>query len=514
MLNPYAVSLERAARLWPNRPAIWSEGRTFSYREFAAMAQNLGDWLAQDVGIGVGTRVADLRFNSHRGLVSEFGILRAGAIRVSLNPAASGEELRSLIELTEPSVLLAGERLADRVGVSWLDALGLPVVYDDVLDNVLEGRFPASAPAPASRPPLDVGEPVIAVRFTGGSTGEPKAVVRTASQQQWVAISMLADLYSLAPDDVYMHTQSLSVGAHSFVLPAVMRGATQVVLPRFDAEQVWELCRELGVTVLKCVPTTLRRLVAVAEREGVPQSLRTLLYGAAPAEAELIARALDVLGEKVAMGQTYGQCEAPAVISRLSAADHELARAGQSDLLRSIGRPYSAVDVAILHEDGTPCLPGEVGEVAVRSPIVANWRWTNSRPEPLRPDGAVHKTGDLGHLSGDGTLFLDGRMNDVLVSGGYNVYPVEVERALTAHPAVSEACVVGVHDAEWGDKVCAAVVLKAGVDSEQQVTEILSFAKSRLSTYKVPKVLRVVDQLPVTAANKVSRRGTKEAFFS
>jgi fatty-acyl-CoA synthase len=213
------------------------------------------------------------------------------------------------------------------------------------------------------------------------------------------------------------------------------------------------------------------------------------------------------------MGQTYGQCEAPAVISRLSAADHELARAGQSDLLRSNGRPYSAVDVAILGEDGTPCSPGEVGEVAVRSPIIANWRWIDSRPQLLRPDGGAHKTGDLGHLSEDGILFLDGRMNDVLVSGGYNVYPVEVERALTAHPAVSQACVVGVHDAEWGDKVCAAVVLQPGADGEKEAAEILGFAKSRLSTYKVPKALRVVDQLPVTAANKVSRPRTKEAFF-
>jgi fatty-acyl-CoA synthase len=514
----YSVALQRAARLWPDRPAIWSQGQSWSYVQFAEMADRLGDWLRRRLHVVPGARVADLRYNDHRALVTEFGIVGIGALRVSVNPVGAQAEIQRQIMLTEPSVLLAQRTLAERIGLDWLASIGLPVVFDDTFDEVLAGGNPQVDFTAAQRPILDVGEPVIAIRFTGGSTGEPKAVIRTSAQQQWVAASMLADLCPMTADDVFMHTQSLSVGAHSFVLPCVVRGALQVVTERFDAEEVWRLATELGVTVLKCVPTTLRRLTAVAERQGVPDRLRLVLYGAAPAEADLVQSALVTLGPTVAMAQTYGQCEAPAVIATLTAADHERIRAGWGDMLNAVGRPYAFTDVVIVDGDGRECPTGVSGEVTVRSAIVADWTWRHGAPHALRPSGQAHRTGDLGRLTAEGLLVLEGRMNDVLVSGGYNVYPIEVERVLTDHPDVEEACVVGVPHPEWGESVCAAIVLKSGAlksspADEACIADILGFARVRLARYKVPKLLKIVDRLPLTAANKVSRSQTRKDYF-
>lgn len=223
-------------------------------------------------------------------------------------------------------------------------------------------------------------------------------------------------------------------------------------------------------------------------------------------------QALAAFGDRVGMAQTYGQAEAPATIAVLSERDHRAALAGRAELLGSVGRPYSYTDVMIVDEAGTECAPDETGEVAVRSPMVATWRWLDGRVQPLRPPGHDHRTGDLGHFLPGGYLHLDGRRNEMLISGGYNVYPAEVERVLVAHELVEEACVVGVPDREWGDRVNAVLVLKRDA-ADGDLESILDHCRHHLARYKVPKELRITDVLPVTAAGKVSRRDARRIHF-
>jgi fatty-acyl-CoA synthase len=461
--------------------------------------------------------VADFRYNSVLSIVTDFGVAAADLIRVSLNPASSFDEIRRQILLTQPRVLFAEDALADGVGVGWLAENSVLFVPDALFRNVVAGLDPK----PPRLPPRNgdsiiLHEPVLALRFSGGSTGAPKAILRTVSQQYWVAASLLSDLLPFTAGDRLLQTQPLSVGAHAFTLPAVMRGTTQVLMPKFDADSVIALTEELRITHIKCVPTTLRRLIHSADRHGVPPALKMMIYGAAPAEATLLREALRILGDRVGMAQTYGQAEAPATITRLNAAEHALARAGRDELLSSIGRPYSFTDVLILDEQNRPCLPGVSGEIAVRSPILSSWFWKDGELQPLRPDGSDHRTGDVGRIDQEGFVFLEGRRSEMLITGGYNVFPADVERVIASHPLVEQACVVGVPDPEWGDRICAAVILKNGlaVSEAHAIEEILEKCRALLAGYKIPKAIKIVSEFPTTAAAKVSRREVRKAYFN
>jgi len=513
MPSLYVQALERSARLWPTRPAVWADGSLHTFAELHDHVTHLARWLRGPVGLEHGDRVVDIHFNSYQSYVADFGLAVGELVRISLNPVNTTHELRRQIQLTQPRVVLADPRCASQIGEEWLADHGVLLVLDAELERVIAGEDVTVRPAPRNGDPLRFAEPVLSLRFTGGSTGEPKAVLRTVQQQHWVAASMLADFISFREDDSILHTQPLSHGAQMFVLPALMRGALQVVMAEFDVERAWSLVEDLEITRLKCVPTTLRRFVATAEGNTVPVSLRTVLYGASPAEKELVQRALDTFGPRVRMSQTYGQTEAPAVMTLLSEDDHELARAGRTDLLGSVGRPYSFTDILILDDDGNPGAPGRSGEIAVRAPFVAEHRWLDGELVPLRSKGQVHRTGDMGHFE-DGYLFLDGRRNEMLISGGYNVYPLDVERALLTHPVVEQACVVGLPDREWGDRVVAVVVLKPEADPASAPTVLVDHCKERLARYKVPKAVLVVEGLPLTAAGKISRPDVKQTVLA
>lgn len=509
MSSLYVQALERSSRLWPAKPAVWADGHTHTFAELHGHAVNLARWLRGPVGLNDGDRVVDVHFNSYQSYVADFGLAVGALVRVALNPVNTAHELRRQILLTQPRVILTDARCASQIGEEWLAEHEVLLVLDSEMIRAASGEDVHIRPAPHNGDAIQFTEPVLSLRFTGGSTGEPKAVLRTVNQQCWVAASMLADLISFRADDSILHTQSLSVGAQMFVLPAIMRGALQVVTSQFDVEQSWSLVKELQITRLKCVPTTLRRFVEEADRGPVPETLRTVLYGASPAEKELVHRALEAFGPGVRMAQTYGQTEAPAVMTLLSEDDHELARAGRTDILSSVGRPYSFTDIMVLDDAGEPCSPGQSGEIAVRAPFVANQRWLDGKLVPLRLDSQVHRTGDMGHFE-DGNLFIDGRRNEMLISGGYNVYPLEVERTLLAHPLVEQACVVGLEDLEWGDRVVAVVVLKTDSDPVSAPSAIRDYCKERLARYKVPKEILVTHDLPLTAAGKVSRPGVKQ----
>jgi acyl-CoA synthetase (AMP-forming)/AMP-acid ligase II len=515
MSNSYSQALERAARIWPSRPAVWDGPRCWTFAELQVEVGRLARWLVERAGVRPGDRVVDMRPNSQPLILSDFAVATADAVRVALNPAHSADELRRQVEILGPRVLLVADELIDRLGGQWLADRGVMVVDDRTLAAIVAGADPVAPPASGDPHPLVADESVLAIRFTGGTTGEPKAVLRTVSQQMWVAASVLADLWSFSESDVLLHTQPLAVGAHAFVLPAVLRGAAQVLMPttRLDAGATFELVQQRAVTVIKCVPTVLGRFVDHLAAARPPQGLRAVLYGASPASQPLITSALAAFGPSVSFGQTYGQTEVPATITRLTAADHERIRAGATELTSSVGRPYSFTDVMICDPGGAPVRPGSDGEVWVNSPLIAQWRWTGSAVTRVHEPGRSHATGDIGHLDADGYLYLTGRAKDLLITGGYNVYPAEIEKVLLTHPAVKDACVVGISDDTWGDMICAAVTLNTGADGADAAA-LIEHCRAHSASYRVPKRIEIVPTLPLTSAGKVSRADTKRLYFA
>ena len=321
------------------------------------------------------------------------------------------------------------------------------------------------------------------------------------------------DLLDLEKTVVFVHTQPLSQGTHSFVLPCVMRGTAQVILPRLRASAALDAVEIHRATVLKCLPTMLHCILdALDERSWELGSLRQIVFGAAPMPKNVLQRALARFGP--ILSQTYGQAEAPATVTRLTM--DELARAltDRPQLLNSVGRAYSTADVRIVNEKFQETAAGQVGEIVVRAPMNTENYYQGAAPapgdapvSPVDEHGFVH-TGDLGRRDEEGFVFLEGRARDLIISGGNNVYPGQVEDALRDHPAVRDAVALGLENEEWGEVVVAAVVREEPVEARA----LIEHCAKLLAPYKVPREIRFTDEIPLSAAGKPLRRALADTF--
>jgi acyl-CoA synthetase (AMP-forming)/AMP-acid ligase II len=501
----YGGYLERAARLFGDRTAVICGPERRTWSEVHRRADRLAAGL---IGLGLrpGDRVADVRANDLDSVVVDFAVALAGLVRVPLTAKLTPGEISRMVAGVRARAVITTADQAEAVECIRLEAPSVEFVIADNLpgaqgiDQVSrewQGRRPVAAP-----------DAMLNIRYTGGTTGLPKAVMAQQATQIGYATMMLLDLCDIASDDIVLQTQPYSHGGGNYSLPCAMRGGAVMLQERFDVDAVLDAVEADGVTMMKIVPTVLYRLVQAQRR--TPRdlsSLRLIMYGAAPMQEHLIREAMEVFG--CGFAQTYGQAEAQTTISCLNARDHEQERLSPSDRIRSVGRPYSLTDVAILGPEDHPMPNGEMGEVAIRGMITADGYWDDPvmTAEVFR-DGWV-RSGDLGKLSADGYLYLVGRASDMVITGGFNVYPAEVEQVLVALPGVAGAAVTAVPDPEWGERVVAAVVRADPELSEARVTD---GARRQLAGYKCPKEIRFVDQLPLNVNGKVDRAATRELF--
>jgi acyl-CoA synthetase (AMP-forming)/AMP-acid ligase II len=334
--------------------------------------------------------------------------------------------------------------------------------------------------------------------YTGGTTGASKAVVLSQRSEHAEITNYLVDLVpDIGRGDVMLHAAPVTHASGSFFLPHLVRGAHNVVIPSFTPGTYLEELerREPATTFL--VPTMLAMVLDDPSIDDVRiPRLRNLCYGASPIAPSTVVRAQEVFGK--VLTQTYGQSEAPMTITLLRPDEH--------DRVGSAGRPYSMVEVRVVdsHDNAVPA--GASGEVVARGQILMSGYW--QRPvetaETLR-GGWLH-TGDVGQFDDDGFLYLLDRMNDVIISGGFNVYPREVEDCLVGHPAVREAAVVGVPDERWGEVVQAVVSTREPVAAE----DLMEWARDKLAGYKRPRAVIFRDDLPKSSAGKILRRTVRE----
>jgi acyl-CoA synthetase (AMP-forming)/AMP-acid ligase II len=499
--------IRRGARYFAERRAVLFEDKALTFAEVDELSNRFAHVLARN-GIGRGGRMAILANNSLYSVPVDFGCVKAGAARTPLNARLSMDEHAHMLRETGARLVIYDAELAERAEalvsrVSGLTMLGLGSTRCG-RDLLVEAE---SAPAIDPRTPAEPDD-VILTLFTSGTTGRLKAAEHTQASYAAVSNNTSINLPEIHPDDVMLHAASLFHASGCFVLPYWIRGASSAVLARFEPAEFLQTVVRYRATSIHVVPTMLAILLAQPEIETADMSsVRTIVYGASPMPLPVIKRALELWGPRFI--QYYGQTEAPLFIARLDQQDHS----GPERRLLACGRPSVDCDIRLIDDKGDDVPADEQGEIALRAPFVMKGYFN-------APDlnaatfvkGGWLRTRDVGRFDGEGYLYLVDRTSDMIITGGYNVYPREVEDALLAHPSVFECAVVGAPHDKWVESVTAFVVLRTGKPVTE--AELIEFTRERLATYKVPKSVRFVDQIPKSAVGKVLRRALRDPLWN
>ncbi|MCZ7528786.1 MAG: long-chain fatty acid--CoA ligase [Acidimicrobiia bacterium] len=496
-----ATLVTRAACWFGNRPAVIDGGRTMSFRELEERSNQFAHVMA-GLGCRPGERVAVLLGNRLEWFDVTFGLLKAGLVRTYVNPRSAPPEIAHQLADSGARTVIVSDEFEGLLEATDLGAVEHVIRTGGEYDALLEA-------AAASAPGLDLGpDTLAALQYSSGTTGRPKGVMQTHGN--WLAMTSgaLIDI-GVGPDDVLLHVGPMSHASGGFAYPFLYRGGTQVVYSGFDPVELLEAIPRHRVTTLLLVPTMIYALLEVLGRHPVDTStLRTVLYGGSPIAPGKLEQCLEVLGP--VFQQTYGMTEALGGDTFLHKHEH----VPGSRRLASAGRPSFPVELTVADEQGHELPPGEVGEVVTRGPHVMAGYW--NRPEAsaeVFTPGGWFRTSDLGYLDEEGYLFIVDRKADMIVSGGFNVYPREVEDVLLAHPGIAEAAVVSTPDERWGESVRAVVRVQegAGVTGE----ELDEWCRGQLAAFKVPRGYDfAAEPLPKNPNGKVLRRLIREPYWA
>ncbi|MBV8619423.1 MAG: long-chain-fatty-acid--CoA ligase [Curvibacter sp.] len=507
-------SLHRAVQLHPDRVASRFGHRTQTFREMAQRVARLAGAL-QRLGLQPGDRVGMLALNSDRYLEYLMAVPWAGGVLNPCNVRWSVAENRYALEDSGTRILLVDEGFKEAAAALMTDgALLREVVYvgeGDVPSGMhgYEALLAAAEPVPDQ---LRRGDELAGIFYTGGTTGFPKGVM--LSHNNLVSSGLQARAEGLAtPGGSYLHVAPMFHLADIGLAQAHwIEGNTHVVLPAFHPEQVLDCIERDRVTHVLLVPTMIQMLVdhpAASAGTRDLGSLQQVVYGASPISEAVLRRAFAVL-PGVRFAQAYGMTELSPVATVLSSFHHS--EEGQKlGKLRSAGRASYCCEVRVVDESDHEVPRGTVGEVVVRGPVVMQGYWKQPRQtEAAIRDGWMH-TGDGGYMDADGFVFIVDRMKDMIISGGENVFSIEVENALAKHPAVAACAVIGVPSEQWGEAVHAVVVLKAGQAASAEALQ--AHAKGLIAGYKCPRSVEFRESLPLSGAGKVLKARLREPFW-
>jgi long-chain acyl-CoA synthetase len=490
-------AVRRAARLYPGRIAVRCGDRSLRAAEVSERATRLANALLGS-GLAAGDRVAVLTPNCAENMEIEFGCALGGLVRVSLNVRLAEADLLAVMEaMGVRGLIYAGRfhRLAERFAADRRDPalLGLALDERDLAGGPGADYEPALSRASTEVPRAAVDERALYCLFsTSGTTGRPKGVMLTHRAQLAVATSLLLEYGPVRPGDSVLLPQPLSHGGGFFMLPYFLSGGCCVVAPTFGPH-VFELAERQDVGTLKLVPTMLIDLLRAGAAPSRTYAPRKIIYGGAPMPQQWLKEALRVFGPVFL--QLYGQAEAPMCISVLPEEEHRDER-----LLSSAGRPCRNVDVRVVDDADRDVEPGQPGEVIVRGDHMMDGYWGDEAQTARTLRGGYVRTRDTATVDEQGYLYLLGRSDEMINSGGFNIAPIVVERTLHEHPAIAEAAVVGVAHERWGEAVKAFVVLRPGARVKPE--EIIEYCRPRLGMQR-PQEVELVPSLPKNAYGKV-----------
>ncbi len=489
--------------------------RRYTYEQYHLLTNRIANALRTTLAVGDGERFMLILDNDNLSLMAFPAVFKQHGTVVNTNLRDPLEEHARQLEQVKPKVVFIETRLLDAYYAMLRDH-GCTIVVMDALDAPRTGvhcfwDLVGAASDRDNDVELDTDTHIFMLRFTGGTTGKGKCAMYSVDNMMACRDGgfINTDL-DFTGTTRLLHVSPLSHGTMMTFYPTFYAGGTNITLNQLDLEQWRRVVETERATHSFLVPTVLYRLLEL--QRAAPRdfsSLTTLIYGAAPINPVKLGELVDCFGPIFAQG--YAATEAAMFISILDKAEH---RPGDESVIRhlsSAGRATPGVEVFITDETGKALPFGETGEIRIRCKAIIKGYYGNPEATAAEFEDGAWKSGDLGYLDADGYLYIVDRLKDMIVSGGFNVYAVEVEAALAAHPAVLMAAVVGIPHAEWGEAVHAEVLLRSG----QTVTaeELIGLAKTKLGGYKAPKSLAFVDELPTSVVGKVLRRKVKEKYW-
>lgn len=502
--------LDIPASIVPDAASLVGD-RSEDYAELRRRAGQVASLLT-DLGVAAGDRVGVFATNRAEYVEALFAIAAVGAVAVPMNCRARGEEVAHLLSDSGTRVLFSEVRYRELV--QGAAPAGLPIVY---FDDDYDTRIGALDPDAVYVADVE-DEDVAIILYTSGTTSLPKGVMLTHGALGGYVMGRVECADGTDKGRTLLAAPLHHVAAISSLISSVYAGRTVVILPQFEAGDWLAAVEKHSVTSAFLVPTMLARIIAhpdLTERD--LSSLELVTYGAAPMPPSVIRKALELFPETVGFSGAYGQTETTSTVTVLGPEDHRPTgdaaevQAAQRRL-SSVGRAVDDVELRVVDETGSGLGPGEIGEVQIRTGRTMTGYWGSSSDataKALDDEGWVH-TGDLGYLDDGGYLFLGGRAGDLIIRGGENISPEDVESTIYEHPDIAEAGVVGIPDEEWGEAVGLAVVPRAG--HSLSVEDVLSFCHDRLPGYKRPERVLILDTLPRTSTGKLLRRDLVPMF--
>lgn len=493
----------KAVKQFPERMAIDGPDLQLTFTQLSERVNNLAHAL-QTFDPTTSSRVGVCAGNTVDHVVSLLAVMAAEKVWVPLNSRNSILELNRIIAFTEPSIVIAESehmRLLDLSRVSHHICTTSPennaelsiekLIYSNA-QKIPKREFPSKETAQA-------------IKFTGGSTGTPKGVIQP--YRAWVTTTLnQIHAYSFDQTDKYLAAAPITHGTSTYIIPILAQGGCIVLIDNAKPASILESFIKKRITTTFMPPTLIYMLMSQAGE--VPYEfphLRHLIYGGAPMPPEKIRKARAFFGP--ILETTYGQTEAPQIVTVMRAEDFE-----DEDNWQSVGRVALLSEAAIMDPDGNFLPSHQVGEIVVRGDLImaGYWKMPEKSAETII-DGWLH-TGDRGYFDDRGYLYLKDRLRDLVITGGFNVYPIDVESVLDEHPAVHESAVFGIEDDKWGEALIAAIQLKPKVTVSEQ--ELMSFTKAKLGSVKTPKKFHFFDSLPRSVAGKVHKPTIKEKILN
>lgn len=506
-----ALWVQRHSHTRPDLPALADGIRIHAtWKEFAHSVSAIAGGMTSSLGLQVGDRVAIVMGNSPQYLEAKFAIWHAGAVAVPVNARLHREEIGYILSNSGSRIVITDEDHFE-------DVNSLLGEIDDLEHVVVapSAQWQELLQAPSIPINERLADDPAWLFYTSGTTGRPKGATLTFRNLLMMSLSYFADIDEVSPHDSVLHAAPISHGSGLYGLPHVARGAVSIVPESrgVDAEEIAQLIEHWRGMSFFAAPTMVKRLATdpVVKKADL-SNLKTIIYGGAPMYLSDLEEAMEVFGSRLA--QIYGQGETPMTITALSKADHaEVSHPRWRDHMQSVGTPRTDVEVKVVDENDNEVPLGEIGEVLVRGDVVmpGYWNQPEANKETLR-GGWLH-TGDMGSFDADGYLTLRDRSKDLIISGGMNIYPREVEEVLLRNDGVKAVAVVGKPDPEWGEAVIAFVV--PADDAPAPTTDELDqVCLDNIARFKRPKQYIFVESLPTNNYGKVLKRELRERLIS
>ena len=498
------------ARMYPDRIAVQFEEKRLTFHEFNRRVNKVAHGLIS-LGLRRGDHVSLLMTNSNEQMEARFAIAKAGLTMIRLNARDAMETQRYILRHSETVAIITDEEFKteiEKMGrklprlkycIAISGQVGEFIDYEDLLSS-----HPDHEPEVAVDP-----EDLDNIRYTSGTTGRPKGVMMTYRAMQSRLQNFFMNLDKvITPNDICLNIAPLTHAAGNIFMPYYYMGAKNIILKGFDERSVLETIKKEKITDVLLVPTMINRLITFPTVQDYDtSSLKWIYYGTSPISPEKLQKAIEMFGP--IFRQNYGRAEAIMPLICLHPSDHlEDGNDVHMKRLSSVGRPALGVEVKVVDKKRGEVSQGEIGEIIIRGEHMMKGYWKNRKETAkIMKNGWLH-TGDLATVDNEGYIYIVDRKKDMIISGGFNIYPKEIENLIYTHPNVKEVAVVGVPDDEWGESVKAYIAPHEGKTIDKE--EIIELCRTRLAGYKKPRFIDIVENLPRNAVGKIMKNKLRE----